>query len=559
MRHVSLVTLFTTFTAIALLLASCGQKERKDMERHFEQKPQLVVGIMVDQFRPDYVDRFWDNLSENGFKRLVREGFSFTNFHFDYMPTATGPGHAGVYSGTTPAVHGAMGNSWYVRELDRSINVIELPGYEGVGSAPDYDGSKGPGNMLTTTVGDELRLHTNFESRVVGISRKDRGAILPAGHTGDAYWYEGPTGNFVTSTYYRDELPGWLQEFNSRNLAEEYLSEPWEPLLPIEAYEARSIGDDNPYERPFAEGVPPVFPHDLPALIRDHGYDAGLLGATPLHDRLLTDLAIAAIEGEGLGRGNATDMLAISFSALDAVGHRFGPAAIETQDAFLRLDREFARLLDYLDREFGKENILFFVTSDHGVVHVPDYLSDNRVPAGHFDTSAKLDSIREFLESAYGVDLLLAYSNWNLFLDHELMERNNLDHSQVQLELARFVRSLDGVAGSLTADALTYSEFTRGIPMRAQKGFNQKRSGDVVFWLDAQHTPGTAPQGTTHGSPWIYDTHAPMYWYGGGIKPGRSAAPSFISDIAPTVATFLGSPLPSGTTGKPLNDLIKGK
>src|SRR5690554_6685775 len=198
--------------------------------------PKLVVGIMVDQMRSDYIHKYWDKFGEDGFKRLVNEGFTFTNNHFDYMPTSTGPGHASVYTGTTPAVHGVMGNSWYVRELDRSINVIEVPGFKGVGSQPGEENDKSPGNILSTTVGDELRLHTNLRSKVIGISRKDRGAILPAGHTGEAYWFEDGTGKFITSTYYRETLPKWVSDFNAQNLPEKYLSQSWETLLPIEEY-----------------------------------------------------------------------------------------------------------------------------------------------------------------------------------------------------------------------------------------------------------------------------------------------------------------------------------
>ncbi|MEX2573241.1 MAG: alkaline phosphatase PafA [Balneolaceae bacterium] len=539
-----------------LSAGSCQNDTRSEGKRSLDQSPQLVVGIMVDQMRPDYISRYWDKYGDGGFKRLVNDGFTFTNNRFDYMPTATGPGHAGVYTGTTPAVHGAMGNSWYVRELDRNINVIEVPGYEGVGSQPDYDGSKGPGNLLTTTVGDELRLHTNNRSKVVGISRKDRGAILPAGHTGDAYWYEAGSGNFVTSTFYRDELPDWLQDFNDRDLAQEYLSEPWETLLPIGEY-IESIEDDNPYEQIHDDQDAPVFPHDLPTRVEEHGADPGLLSGTAYGDKLLTELAIAAIEGESLGQSPTTDMLAISFSSPDGVGHGYGPASIEVQDMFLRLDQYLAQLLDYLDQEFGMDNVLLFLTSDHGVTHVPDYLTDQGIPGGHFDTGAVLDRLEEHLTSAYGENLLLGFSNYEVFLDRDLMEDLELDRAAVQKDVARFMLAADGVAGAVTAEELTSGEYTRGVRERVQQGFNQKRSGDVVIWLEPHITPGTGTRGTTHGSPWAYDTHAPLHWFGWNIPSGSSAHPVFISDIAPTVATFLNSPFPSGTTGNPMNDHMK--
>lgn len=526
------------------------------MSYHEVEKPKLVVGVMVDQLRPDYIDRFWDKLGDDGFKRLATRGFVFTNHHFDYMYTATGPGHAGVYTGTTPSVHGAMGNSWYVRDLERSMNVIEVPGYDGVGSVAGTDESKGPGNLLVTTFGDELRLHTNFRSKVVSMSRKDRGAILPGGHTGDAYWYEAATGNFVTSTFYQEELPGWVQEFNSQNLADEYLSQPWETLLPIEEY-TESREDDNSYENLFDGETAPVFPHDLPALVSEHGYGPGLLSSTPFSDKLLTELAISAIEGEELGRDEFTDLLAVSFSAVDAVGHGYGPASKELQDAVLRLDRYLARLLDYLDREIGMENVLLFLTSDHGAAYVPDYVTAHGIPGGHFDTTEKMEQMREFLTDRFGVDVLLAHSTRDLFLDHELMDQYNLDPVQVQTELARFVRSLEGVAGAVSAETLINTNFSSGNYMRARNGFNPQRSGDVVFWLEPQITPGTSGQGTTHGSSWGYDTHSPLYWYGWEIPAGHSAHPVFISDIAPTVSTFLRTPYPNGTTGNPMTGHIK--
>lgn len=544
---------------ILLLLTMVGASASQSADAQAyprREAPRLVIGIMVDQMRPDYVSRYWDKLAEGGFKRLVNEGFTFSAAHFDYMPTATGPGHASVYSGTTPSVHGAMGNDWYVRALDRSINVIEVPGFQGVGSAPGYDGNKSPGNLLTTTFGDELRLHTNMRSRVVGISRKDRGAILPAGHTGDAYWFEDGTGRFVTSTYYLDRLPQWLVAFNDRNLVAEYLSKPWETLLPIEEY-TESIADRSPYGRQFSDALPSGFPHDLPELVASHGHGPSLISATPFGDELLLELAFAAIEGEGLGSGPATDMLAVSFSAPDGIGHRFGPASIEVQDGFLRLDRLLARLLDRIDEQFGRDNVLLFLTSDHGVVHVPDYLTDQGIPGGHFNSSEHVRALRAHLEQKYGADFLLAFSNLEIFLDHDFIDGNDLDHGDVQREVARFMLSREGVAGALTADALNSTQFTEGIRARVQNGFHQKRSGDVLVWLGPQITAGTDRRGTTHGSPWTYDTHAPLHWYGFNIPAGRSAHPASISDIASTVATFLNSPFPSGNTGTPLNDHMR--
>lgn len=546
----------TTLILLTGLLNDFVTLPKNAEKDHLIKKPSLVVGIIVDQMRPDYIDRYWDMLSDDGFRRLVGEGFTFTHAKFDYMPTATGAGHAGVYAGTTPSVHGAIGNSWYVRELGRAMNVIEVPSYEGVGSAAGYDGSKGPGNLLTTTFTDELRLHTNMRSKVVSMSRKDRGAIIPAGHLGDAYWYEASTGNFVTSTFYHERLPGWVTSFNNRNLAQTYLSEPWETLHPIEEY-AASIDDDNPYERRFVEEVPPVFPHNLPLLVDEYGLDPGLLSYTAFSDELLLEFAIAALEGESLGIRDVTDVLAISFSAMDGVGHMFGPASVEVQDTFLRLDLVIARLLNHLDEQVGEGNYLLFLTSDHGAPHVPQYLTDLGIPGGYVDLDEEEKAIRAYMKETWGEDFLLAISNFQLYFDHEAMNKAGINQSVVQEKITGYLLTREGVAGALPANVLAFNEFTRGIRSWVQNGYHQIRSGDVMFWLEPHTNRGTRYRGTDHNSPWVYDTHAPMHWYGWTVQPGRSSVPVFISDIASTVTNFLGSPLPSGNTGNPMNRYMK--
>jgi hypothetical protein len=517
--------------------------------------PKLVVGIVVDQMRPDYIYRYWDKFEEGGFRRLVGQGFSFTHAHFDYMPTATGPGHAGIFTGTTPSVHGIMGNSWYVRERNRSINVVTVPGHTGVGSRPGAENNKAPSNLLTTTVGDELRLHTNMQSRVVSISRKDRSAMMMGGHLAQAYWYESATGNLVTSSYYRDSLPQWLIDFNARNLPQELLSMPWETLLPLESY-TESISDANAYESVYPDQNEPVFPHNLPVRISDHDANPGLLSSTPLSDTFLTEAVFAAIDGEQLGQRGTTDLLALSYSTSDSIGHAYGPASVEMQDTYLRLDQNIARLLRRLDEQVGAGEYLVFLTSDHGAVHVPQYLVDGGVPGGYLNPVETFGALVAYLESHYGENLLQGQSNFELFLNHQRMDELGLDHADVQRRVARFMMSMAGVAGALTADALANTQFTQGIPQIVQNGYHRKRSGDVLIWLDPQVAPFSAA-GTEHGSPWAYDRHAPMLWYGKNIPAGSSSAPVFIRDIASTVATFLRSPLPSGNTGNPMNEYMK--
>lgn len=554
--------LFTLVFTVFLVNINFADAYVVQEEKSQYESPDLVIGLIVDQMRPDYLYRYWNHYGDGGFKRLVNEGFIFRNTYFRHLQTATGPGHAASLTGTTPNIHGLIGNSYYVRELGRYINVIEDvgSGYEGVGSLPDYNGEKSPGNMLTTTVGDELYLYTARRSKAVGISRKDRGAILPAGHTGDAYWYEGTTGNFITSSYYRDILPDWLEEFNNRDLPQEYLKQSWGPILPIEKY-VESRQDDNPYERSFSGMATPTFPIDLAYLVDEHGYGPDLLSGTPFLDKILLELGRATIEGEELGRRGVPDILTISLSAADRIGHMFGPASKQIQDYYIRLDRYIADFLDYLDNEFGMGNILIYLTSDHGAVYNPQYLSDLGVPTGHDGLDDVVNSfiqneIRDFMQEEYGGAFLLSYSNQNIYLDHDFILKNNLDVEQVRKEIKRFALTLKPVGGAITADALNRSEFTEGIRARAMHGFHQKRSGDLVVWLKPQTTGGRGTVGTTHGSPWVYDVHAPLIFFGYNITAGESNKRVHVSDIASTIAIFLKSPFPSGNIGNPLNDLM---
>ncbi len=547
---IKFISIIPAFILLLYLNIGCENQHTNNQINQYK-APDLVIGIMVDQMRPEYIYRYWDKYGDDGFKRLVQEGFVFEDTHFGYMPTFTGPGHASVYTGTTPAVHGIIGNNWYVHEEGRYTYVTEDPSYQTVGSGTDA-GEMSPRWMLSSTISDELRLQSNMRSRVVGISLKDRGSILPAGHTGDAYWFDYETGDIITSTYYYDELPEWVEEFNDRNLVDEYLSEPWETLLPIEEY-TESIEDDNPYEGTFQGQERPVFPHDLPALRDENG--PGLVASTPFGDELLMELALAAIDGESLGQNEFTDLLAISFSSTDHVGHQFGPASIEVQDTYLRLDRQIARLLNRLDEEFGKENVLVFLTSDHGAGHVPAYLQDMGIPAGIFPEDEVEDAIREFLMNQYGEDLLKSFSNKQIFLDRERITQLDTSLKKVQEDVALFILTIDGIAGSLSAYSLHFGQFTEGIGRKVQRGYNQKRSGDVMTWLEPQWMPW-APTGTTHGSPYSYDTRAPMIWYGWDISPGSSTETVYISDIASTLAVFLNTAYPNGNTGSPMNHLM---
>jgi predicted AlkP superfamily pyrophosphatase or phosphodiesterase len=359
-------------------------------------RPKLIVGIVVDQMRYDYLTRYWDKYGNDGFKKLVTEGANCINTHFNYIPTYTGPGHASIYTGTTPSVHGIISNSWHDRKYGRNVYVTEDSTVTGVGGGTA--GRMSPKFMMVTSVADELRLASNMRSKVIGISLKDRGAILPAGHSANgAYWYEGTTGNWITSTFYMPALPKWVADFNALQRPATMLKTPWTTLLPIEHY-TESTADSTAYEEPFAGETAPVFPH----LTVASPPNFELIRRSPYGNTLTSEFALAALKGENLGKDAFTDLLAVSFSSTDYVGHQFGTFAIETEDTYLRLDRDLASFIKEIENWCGKENVLFFLTADHGAVPNPRFLLDRRIPAGHFNSATLKDTLEKYLSVRFG-------------------------------------------------------------------------------------------------------------------------------------------------------------
>lgn len=519
--------------------------------------PQLVVGIVVDQMRYDYLYKYYPLLGNNGFKRLLNEGFSFDNCQYNYVPTYTGPGHSCIFTGTTPSVNGIVANDWYERSSRSSVYCASDSTVSTVGSNTVAVGKMSPRRLLSTTIGDELRLATHFRSRVFGVALKDRSCILPAGRSANgAYWFDGASGNFVTSTYYAQQLPQWLQQFNQRQLPKQYIATPWTSLLPIVQYQAYCAADDSPYEGLFRGEEHSTFPHQLSAIFTamDNNYD--LLRATPSGNSLTKELALALIEGEQLGKKGLTDMLTISFSSPDYIGHQFGPQSMEVMDNYLRLDRDIADLLTYLDTQYGKNNVLVFLTADHGAAQNVAYMRDAKLAAGTISSSQLLQQLRNFAQRSYGDSLLIAhYDNQQIYLDHSRLTSHNLSLAALQQQIADFVTPLPGIAQVITATEIQRNEFSEPLLALMQRGYYAKRSGDVLLnyepgWMDWGEV------GTSHGSPFSYDTHVPLLWYGYHISAGKTAAPVYVRDIAATIALALHIPFTNGNTGQPLNDYL---
>lgn len=515
-------------------------------------KPKLVVGIIVDQMRQEYLYRFADRYSEGGFKRMMKDGFMMKNGHYNYIPTYTGPGHTSVYTGTTPATHGIIGNDWYVRSLDKMIYCAEDSTVTNVGGTPE-NGQISPRNMLVTTITDELRIATQKRAKVVGVAIKDRGASLPAGHLGDAYWYDRETGEFMTSTYYKETLPKWVSDFNAKKLPDAYLSQTWNTLYPMETYNA-SIADDNEFEGIFTGLDAPTFPYDLNALREKNG-DLGLISSTPFGNTLTLDFALAALEGEQMGMDNETDFLALSFSSPDYIGHRFGPQSKEIEDTYLRLDQEIERLLNYLDDKYGRDQYVVFLSADHAVAEVATHMISEKVPAGNLRTSVVGTELLNYISANYGEgDWIKNSSNGQFFLNHELIEEKKLNQENFENEIAQFLLKIDGIKEVYTGTAMRTREFTSGRAHLLQMGYNHKSSGDILMILEPAWLTGGA-RGTSHGTGFTYDTNVPILFYGWNVPAGESSRYATITDIAPTLSMMLDIKLPNGATGQPIVEI----
>ncbi|MFK7749306.1 MAG: alkaline phosphatase PafA [Kordia sp.] len=519
-------------------------------------KPKLVVGIVVDQMRYDYLTRFQSKYSNGGFMRMMNGGYNCKNNHYNYIPTYTGPGHASVYTGTTPENHGIIANDWYDKFIKKSVYCASDENQSSVGVEGQWAGKMSPHRMQTTTVTDQLRLDTQQRGKVIGIAIKDRGAILPAGHSANgAYWFYGKDkGNWITSTYYTNELPTWVKEFNAADEAEKYLTT-WNTLYDVNTY-VESDADLSTYEGTFKGKANAAFPYDLKSLQEENGgFD--ILKATAYGNNLTTDFAIAAIKGESLGKDADTDFLALSYSSTDYVGHRFGVNSIEIQDTYLRLDQDIERLFATLDAEVGKGNYTIFLTADHAAVHVPSYLQDQKIPAGYFDNGKLKKHLISFLNTTYGSEALIEnISSGQVFLNYAEIKRLKLSNTAIENALQQELLSYDKVSKVYTRTAFLNSEFTHGIAAALQRGFSQKRSGDVCFVLDIA-TISYSRTGSTHGSGFNYDTHVPLLFYGNGIQQGETLQRTKITDIAPTISALLEISLPNAATGDPIESALK--
>ncbi|PVD49745.1 alkaline phosphatase family protein [Terrimonas sp.] len=543
----------TLLLGLGLLLSNIIYSQTKTTSATPSQ-PKIVVGMMVDQMRWDYLYRFQNRYTEGGFKRLIREGFSCENTLIDYSPTITACGHTCVYTGSTPAIHGIVGNDWYDRKAGKDIGCVNDDATLTVGAEKPGRGQS-PHNNLVTTVTDQLRIASNYQSKTVGIAIKDRAAILPGGHAATgAFWYNGD-GNFITSTYYMKELPEWAKRFNEKKIVDTYYKNDWKTLYPIETY-TLSTADDKDYEGTANGEKKPVFPKDLKQFI---GKNYGAVRTTPYGNTLTFEFAKAAIEGYDLGGGKFTDFLAISFSSPDAIGHTYGPNSIEQEDDYLRLDKDLADFFNYLDKKFGKGNYLYFITADHGVSESPGYYLENKMPSGAISGDDFSGKLTETLKQKFGVEKpILAFTNYQLYMNWDELNQKNVDRKQLDAIVKSVLLKADGIANVLTNEELGTAAVPEPIKSMMIKGYNVKRSGDYTVVIQPTWKGGSI-KGATHGTWYPYDAHIPLVWMGWKIKPGYTNRVTGMTDIAPTVAALLRIQMPSGSIGQPIQEVTGGR
>jgi len=542
-----------------LTFSACGVKKTEIPT----EKPKLILQITIDQMRGDFPMRYKDRLGEGGFRYLMEKGTHYTNAHFQHADTETPVGHAALFTGTYPAYNGIVAGNWFDMDKGRVIYNCEDDRYPMIGTEPALGKGRAPTNLLSSTIGDELMISNNSRSRMFSVSIKDRGAILPGGHTGKAFWYSKSNGSFESSTYYYDEYPDWVDQWNAQKLADKYKDSSWELLHEASSY---LFGEDD--DRPFEVdmfGLGTTFPHHLKG---DSKYFYASLIATPFGDELTADFAKTLIKEEKLGQGQQTDFMAISFSVTDYIGHLFGPSSLEAEDNVLRVDRLLADLFEFIDQEVGLDQTLIIVSADHGMSEAPEYMQSLGFEVGRLTSKTILKgSLKDALEDRLGVsrDVIRLYEHPYLYLNEEEIRKTKYSVAEIESAVAEEIIRIPGITGAVTrTDLIEGTLAPTDVNMKILKNFHLKRSGHVhviadQFWYFYYEMETTTHIAAIHCSPWTYDTYVPLFFAGYGIPNQQIARPVTPYDIAATIANLLEIKPPSGSVGIPLEEVLKGK
>jgi len=546
--------IMTSISICLLSLTTFAQKPVSPIKT--SAKPKLVVGIVVDQMRWDYVNKFKSFFkSQNGFLHFLNQGATCDNTMIPYVPTVTACGHTCVYTGSVPALHGIAGNNWYDNVKQKQVYCVEDASVQAVGTTNNAAGQMSPVNVWTSTIGDELKLATNFKSKVIGVSLKDRGAIIPAGHAADAaYWYDTKSGNFISSTYYAATLPAWVTNYNNAHHVDSLYSKGWDLSLAKSIYESNCDADENAYEStPFGKDAK-HFPYDFKAFV---GKDYSKITSTPYGNNLVIDIAKQALLNEHLGADNITDLLAVSFSSPDYIGHSFGPNSWETLDGYVKLDEILADFFSFLDKQVGKDNYTVFLTADHAVANIPAYAKKHNLPGENYDDGAVKNDITACLNANNLSPKLISFvGEYNIYFNHPLMDSLHISNETLTTLITNYLEKKPQVLQVVESRKAAIAALPQVAREKIVNGYNAQRGGDLMLLTKSGVVDGY-PTGTSHGVLYNYDAHIPFLIVGNGIKQGVINTPTYMTDIAPTITTLLGIQMPSGSIGKPVLELLK--
>lgn len=546
--------MFRKIQLLALIMLSAVTFNAQKNKNSASAKPKLVVGIVVDQMRWDFLYRYENHYGNGGFKRLMNQGYNLNNVMIDYVPTVTALGHTSIYTGSVPSIHGIAGNDWTDRTTGENVYCTTDTSVKGVGSSSEKIGAHSPKNLWSTTITDQLGIATNFRSKVVGVSLKDRASILPAGHnpTG-AFWFDEGTGHFITSSYYMNDLPQWLKNFNAQNWGEKLTANGWNTIKPINEYK-ESTADDVPWEHLLGSAKTPTFPYSN--LAADYAAKKGVIRTTPFGNTLTLKASEAAIEGYQMGVTGETDFLVINLASTDYVGHSFGPNSVEVQDTYMRLDKDLEEFFNYLDKKIGKNEYLVFLSADHGGAHAEGYMQANKMMTGFFDDGLQ-KNLEEDLKAKFANDRMIwAIDNYQIYLNQNLIAEKKLDEEEIKEHIITKLNKDPRVLYAIDLKELGEAPIPEPIKSRVINGYNWQRSGDIQIISHDGMLPSYAKKGTTHSVWNSYDAHIPLIFMGKGVKKGESSKPYHMTDIAPTLAQILKIENPSGNIGEPIEEVL---
>jgi len=523
------------------------------------EKPKLIVAIIVEQLRYDQLEKFRNRLGENGIRRLLNEGTYFQNASFEFLLTQSGPCHATISTGAEPSQHGITSDNWYFPLRNELIHCTKDISVDPTGGSYE-SGLHSPANLYSSTFTDELKMATNKKAKVFAVGLNETPVILSAGHSADgAFWYDKNTGTWMSSTYYIRKLPAWVNDFNAMNYPVGLLNNQWNLLKPVSEY-SDCMPDTNIYEMGFKSVN--YFPYDLKKLssagrsVSDR--DLSLLRETPFGNTLTTDFAIKLIEEEKLGADDIPDFLAVCYASTDYIGHRFGPSSREMADAIYRLDRDIEKLMKHLNDKLGKRNILIYFTSAHGVAEIPAILEASRIPAGYFRQNQALQLLRSYMNAVYGEgDWIRGFIGKQIYLNRTLIEDAKIPLEEVQKKVARFIVQFTGVASAYPYSAFESNDFGNGTMRKTINNFSPQRSGDVIVTLSPGWVEKHDENVTDHSSPYEYDSHVPLIWYGWAINRQTVTRKVNMADIAVTLSSLCKVPFPNASTGAPMYELFR--